>query len=179
MYPLVRMAAAIIRGRRAPPMALLDTHVSHHICWPWDIDPWMELNNGRALTLFDLGRVGAGQRIGLPAALRRNGWGLAVAGSSVRYRRRTRAFDRLTMTTRCAGWDERFIYTEQALWKDGACSVHVLIRSAVAGPEGIVPPARLAEALGLSGDSPPLAGWIRAWIEADATRPWPPGMAPV
>ena len=51
MYPLIRFASAILREGRAPKLGLLDTHVSQHICWPWDIDPFMELNNGRTLTL--------------------------------------------------------------------------------------------------------------------------------
>jgi hypothetical protein len=28
--------------------------------------------------------------------------------------------------------------------------------------------------LGAGAESPDLPAWVRAWIEAEATRPWPP-----
>ncbi len=31
--------------------------------WPQDIDPFLELNNGRYVTLLDLGRYGFGTRV--------------------------------------------------------------------------------------------------------------------
>ena len=147
--------------------------MSHHLCWPWDLDLWIELNNGRTLTLYDLGRVPAARRIGVDRALAAQGWSMVVAGASVRYRRRIRAFDRLEMRTRALGWDDRFLYTEQSIWVRGHCANHILVRSAVTGGDGIVAPERLAEVLGL-GKSPDLPDWVRAWIGADATRPWPP-----
>ena len=88
MYPSLRLGIELALARRSPPLALGAVHVSHHTCWPWDIDPWLELNNGRTLTLYDLGRVPLAARSGLVRALRANRWGLTVAGSSVRYRRR-------------------------------------------------------------------------------------------
>lgn len=55
MYPFVRFAKEALKYRNAPKLGLLETHVSYHRCWPWDLDPWIELNNGRTLTLYDLG----------------------------------------------------------------------------------------------------------------------------
>ena len=52
---------------------------------PWDIDMFLEVNNGRVLTLYDLGRFDFSIRMGLAKALRQNKWGLVVAGSTVRY----------------------------------------------------------------------------------------------
>ena len=152
--------------------------MSRHICWPWDLDPWRELNNGRTLTLYDLGRLPLGQRTGLHKVLVSRGWGMTVAGNTTRYRARVRMFDRVTMVTRAFGWDQRFIYMEQSMWKGGTCTSHMLIRSAVTSKEGIVPPARVLEAMGLSGESPVLPAWVQAWVEAEAQRPWPPHAAP-
>ena len=174
MYPLARFAATILGARRAAPIGPLDTHVSRHVCWPWDIDPWMELNNGRTLTLYDLGRVGLGVRSGLMAALRDRGWGLAVAGASVRYRKRVTLFQRIEMRTRCVGWDERFIYIVQSMWVDGTCTSEALLRTAVTARRRAVPPAEVMAALGRDGPAPAMPGWVAAWIEAEGARPWPP-----
>ncbi len=174
MYPFVRLALGMIASSNAPALPLLGTHVSHHICWPWDLDPWAELNNGRTLTLYDLGRLPAGQRAGLNRALAAKGWGMTVAGVSVRYRRRIAMFDRFEMRTRCIGWDARFVYMEQSMWRGAECANQILLRSAVTSRDGIVAPARLIAAMGLAIESPVLPDWVLAWIAADAKRPWPP-----
>ncbi|NJM83967.1 MAG: acyl-CoA thioesterase [Tabrizicola sp.] len=174
MYPFLRMFKELWKFRKAPPLGLFDTHVSHHLCWPWDLDPWKELNNGRTLTLFDLGRLPLGQRVGMHRVLAQKRWGLAVAGASVRYRKRVTLFNRLTMRSRCIGWDKRFLYIDQTMWKGGECTSQALIRSAITSNAGIVDPAELARALGAAEESPPLPAWVTAWIDAEATRPWPP-----
>jgi acyl-CoA thioesterase FadM len=174
MYPFLRLGYQIWRHRGDPTLGPTDTHVSQHICWPWDLDFWRELNNGRTLTLFDLGRVPMSRRTGLFEGLKAKGWGLAVAGASVRYRKRIKAFDRITMRSRGVTWDNRFFYVEQSMWVGGEAACHALIRSAVTSRAGIVPPARLIEAMGRDPAPPPTPDWIAAWIAAEAHRPWPP-----
>lgn len=175
MYPIFRLFKEHIKFRNAPRLGLFETHVSHHLCWPLDLDPWMELNNGRTLTLFDLGRMPFSSRIGLLPALRANGWGMTSAGNTVRYRRRVRMFHRIEMQTRCLGWDHRFLYVEQSMWRHGEALNHMLVRLAATDANGILPPATLVGAMGHpTSESPPLPGWVEAWIAADALRPWPP-----
>ncbi|QBF29818.1 acyl-CoA thioesterase [Thalassococcus sp. S3] len=176
MFPFIRFAKDLLLARRMPPLErLTDVHVSHHICWPWDLDMFMELNNGRMLTLYDLGRFMTAQRGGLIKALFDNGWALTMAGASVRYRRRITGFERFEMRSRAVCWDERFVYLEQSMWKrNGDCASHVLYRAAVIDKRRAVPPTRVLEAMGQDPQSPPIPGWIAAWIEAESQRPWPP-----
>ena len=174
MYPFLRMFKAMAQARRQPPLGPFDTHVSQHICWPWDLDPWMELNNGRTLTLYDLGRVPLSQRTVVASVLRKRGWGLTVAGSSVRYRRRVTMFTRLTMRSRLLGWDDRFLYMDQSMWAGEECTSQVLIRSALVSRSGMLAPRELALACGIGPESPTLPDWVLAWTRAEAQRPWPP-----
>ena len=176
MFPFVRSALELLRARRLPPLEEpTDTHVSHHICLPWDIDIFMELNNGRTLTMLDMGRFALAQRIGLIDALRRNRWGLTMAGVSVRYRQRILAFERFEVWSRSVCFDDRFIYLEQGIWKrDGTCATHALYRSAVTGKSGLVRPKDVLKAMGREPVSPPMPDWIAAWVDADSQRPWPP-----
>ena len=71
MFPVIRLVKEMVRFRRADPLGPGEVHTSDHICWPWDLDVWMEMNNGRALTLYDLGRLPMFRRAGILAALRR------------------------------------------------------------------------------------------------------------
>lgn len=177
MYPILRFAREVASARRAPPLGPLEPHVSTHRISPLDLDPWWELNNGRTLTIYDLGRIPMAIRLGIIGALKKNGWGFTVAGNSVRYRRRIKAFQRFTQVSRTIGWDDRFIYMEQSMWRKGECLNHMLLRVAIVGGSarrGMVSPAEFMAALGHSDPSPPLPGWVTAWIEADARRPWPP-----
>lgn len=174
MYPFIRVFAHVLVARRMPRLGLTGLHVSRHRCWPQDIDFWRELNNGRALTLYDMGRLALSERTGMPAVMAANGWGLTVAGSTIRYRRRVRVLNRIEMRSRVAGWDRRFLYFTQSMWVRGECANSALVRMAVTSADGIVPPEKIAEAMGADPSSPPLPAWIAAWSDADAKRPWPP-----
>jgi acyl-CoA thioesterase FadM len=174
MYPYFRMFKELWKFRQAPALGILDAHISTHRIWPFDLDPWMELNNGRTLTLFDLGRIPLGKRTGLHRALRENGWGLTVAGNSTRYRRRVTLFQRLTQVSRAIGWDDRFIYLEQSFWRGDDCTAHMLLRMAVISKNGMIAPHRVLTALGAQTTSPDLPLWVQNWIVADGQRPWPP-----
>lgn len=175
MFPFIRTGREFLRAMRMARLDLTEVHVSHHRCWPWDLDGFMELNNGRALTLYDFGRFGVIIRTGLGPVLRKNGWGLTMAGSTVRYRRRIRNLERFEMQSRVVFYDPRFIYVEQSMWKqDGECASHVLYRMAITDKNGIVAPEKALPDMGFEGRvlSPP--DWVAAWIEAENARPWPP-----
>lgn len=174
MYPYVRMAKELWKYRNAPRLGILDPHISTHRIWPQDLDPWRELNNGRTLTLFDLGRIPMSLRMGFRDAARAHGWGITVAGNSTRYRRRVTLFTKLTQVSRVVGWDDRFTYIEQSFWNGDDCTSHMLLRSAFISKAGIVPPQTVLCALGQPEVSPPLPDWIADWIGADQNRIWPP-----
>lgn len=155
-------------------MSLFDTHVMEMTCLPVDIDGFLEMNNGRILTLFDLGRFALAIRTGLWDVLRAQKWGLVVAGSTVRYRARITTFQKFEMRTRFLGWDERFLYLEQAMWRGDTCCNHALLRTAVTANGRMAPVVDVAKALGVEGESPVLPDWVLAWAAADGTRVWPP-----
>lgn len=179
MYPFIRLAYQMFLHRKRPSLGMFDTSVSHHICWPWDLDLWNELNNGRTLTIYDLGRIPAAGRFGLLKALAANKWGFTMAGASVRYRRRVKVFDRITMRTRLVSWDDKFMYIEQSMWVREQATSHILYRSAVTSRDGMIPPAQVMGQLGYAASEPPkMPDWMAAWVSADALRPWPPEIGP-
>jgi acyl-CoA thioesterase FadM len=179
MYPYIRMAKELWTFRNAPKLSILEPHISTHRIWPTDLDPWRELNNGRTLTLFDLGRIPMSVRMGFKDVARANGWGITVAGNSTRYRRRVTVFQKLTQVSRVLGWDARFVYLEQSFWRKGDCTASMLLRSAFIRKGGMVPPAEVLRALGQPVESPALPDWVQGWIDADASRQWPPALPEV
>lgn len=174
MYPFVRLAKNIIVAKFQPSISVDDVHVSHHICWPWDLDMFGEMNNGITLSVYDLGRVPFSERFGLTKTLRREKWGMAVAGISIRYRRRIHMFYRFELHTKILGYDERFIYSQQTMWRKGEATSSALVRSAVTEKNGIVAPEKLKAAMGLTDWNPKLPAWVEDWIAAEGNRIWPP-----
>lgn len=174
MYPAFRLTKEILRFRKSPTLRLGETHVTRLICWPGDIDVFMELNNGRTLTLYDFGRIVMFRRMGTFEAMKNNKWAGTVAGISIRYRARVRTFQRIEMHSKMVGWDARFVYITQSMWRGETCTSQALVRVAITDENGLVPTNRVAKAMELPEQSPPLPDWITSWAEAEGARPWPP-----
>jgi acyl-CoA thioesterase FadM len=175
MYPIFRFTLELRRVRKLPPLGIGETHITNVTCMPWDIDYQMEMNNGRVLTLFDIGRVAMFDRLGVIKRMAALKWYGTVAGSTIRYRRRITLFQKLEMRTRIIGADERFSYIDQSLWRrDGECCAHVVLRAAITTGKGIIPSAEVIEKLGLKYDEVALPDWVKAWDASEKQRPWPP-----
>ena len=173
MYPYLRTALEIWLHRNKP-LGLFETHETHHRIRLSDIDIFGELNNGRTLTVYDFSRIGLALRVGLNDMLKREKWGMTVAGSTVRYRRRVRAFQKVTVRARLLGWDRRFFYIEHGMFHKGVCTSHLVVRTAFTDKNGLVESERVRQAAGHEGASPVLPDWIQAWVAAEDLRPWPP-----
>lgn len=174
MYPAIRFTLEMLRARRMPPLAIGETHVTPIRCLPWDIDFQLEMNNGRILTLFDIGRVPMFARLGVLEEMKRRKWFGTIAGSSVRYRRRITLWQKLELRSRVIGADERFTYIEQGLWRDGECCAHAVLRAAITTGRGIIPSSEVIAALGFAPEDMALPAWVQAWDSAETERPWPP-----
>ncbi|MEM7526358.1 MAG: acyl-CoA thioesterase [Pseudomonadota bacterium] len=175
MYPYLRLALTVFQAARAPAIAPGGATIIKTRCWPWDADPFLELNNGRHLTLFDLGRFAFGMRFGLLPVLRQRRWSLVVGGSTTQYRRRIRLFERFEILTRCLARDEKWFYFEQITLSRGKpCSAAFVRTAVVAGPKGTVPTQEVMTALGQDHWYGTLPDWASALETADRSRPWPP-----
>lgn len=181
MYPLLRLAGTIRRAKKAPRIAPDAMAEMRYRCMPWDLDIFMEMNNGRVLTLYDLGRFDLSIRMGLADVLQQNKWGLVVAGSTVRYRNRIRMWDKVVMRTQLADVGERWVYLVQSMWieqPDGELkpASSLLVRTGVTRKGKVLPTEEVKAALGVAEwtfDEQALE-WIQAWRESEELRPWPP-----
>jgi len=174
VYPILRLAWHILHSRIQGPLDLEATGELRSHVGLVDIDVYSELNNGRTLTLLDLGRICFLQRIGLIAALRREGWSFAVGGGSVRFRRRIPFGSRIAIRSRLLGHDGRWLYFQHVILRRGRPSFSALIRGGVTSKEGLVPVPTVMDKLGRPGWNRTLPAWVQAWIDADRGLPWPP-----
>ncbi|NNE22920.1 MAG: acyl-CoA thioesterase [Rhizobiales bacterium] len=174
MYPLTRLLLTGLKAFRASPLDAGGVAETSFRCRPWDLDMFMEMNNGRVLTLYDLGRFDLSIRTGLAKVLKRKRWGLAVAGASVRYRKRIRIFDKVTMRTQVLGFDDRWIFLGQSMWVNDKPVSSLLVRTCVTEAGTSLPTEQIQQAMSIQDWKPLMPGWVEAWHQADQTRPWPP-----
>lgn len=174
MYPLIRLFSVANNAKKASLVALSDCVETAVRCMPWDIDIYIELNNGRVLTLYDLGRTELAIRVGLIEVLRQNRWGFVVAGSTVRYRKRIRMWDDITIKSQVAGIDDRWFYVRQSMWVGGVPCNSALLRTGVTSNGRTIPAEAVCEALGTEPNKIRLQGWEKAWAVLDNDRSWPP-----
>lgn len=171
MYPYFRSVKMLISahlGRALPIDGVAELRMR---VWPGDIDFYPEMNNGRQLSLMDLGRIDFAVRGGLMRTARQKGWGFVAAGSSVRYRHRLRPFSRFLLRTRLVGHDGRWFYFhQQMIQKDTVCT-SALIRGGLTSKSGLVLARQVLDVMNLQDWHPELPGWVKAWIEADELRP--------
>jgi acyl-CoA thioesterase FadM len=172
LYPYLRLSKILIRAKLGPSLNLDEESVLKLRVYSGDIDIYPELNNGRHLTLMDLGRLDLAQRTGLMRVVKAQKWGFAVAGASVRYRHRLKAFNRFTLHTRVAAIDDRWFYFHQNTIRNGKIHSSALIRAGITSKQGIVPVKNVLDALGKPDWNPGMPNWVRAWSEAEELRPW-------
>jgi acyl-CoA thioesterase FadM len=174
MYPYFRLAKVVLAAQFGPRLRFDQRSEIGLRIWPGDIDFYPEVNNGRHLTLMDLGRIDLAARTGLFGVLHRHYWGLTVGGASVRFRHRVPPFRRIRLRTNIVGRDDRWFYFHQEITRDGRVCSGALVRAGIVSREGLVPVDEVLEAAGQPGWRPKLPEWVQAWIEAENQRPWPP-----
>ena len=178
MYPFIRYAATIahaaLRVKKGHTLTLDGVSEIHFRCRLSDIDNFLEMNNGRVLTLYDLGRTDFAVRTGLGKQLLKQRWGLVVAGSTVQYRKRIRAFNKVTLKTHIVGFDARWIYVEQSMWVGGKPCSSALLRTGVTEGGRVIETRRVLASLDMADWQLPPTGYVAEWIQSDNDRPWPP-----
>ncbi len=87
--------------------------ITHFRCWFTDIDVLMHMNNGKYLSLMDLGRVDLMLRMGAFQKLRKKGIYPVVVSEAIRFRRSINLFSKFRIVTQTAGWDDKYVYLTQ------------------------------------------------------------------
>ena len=80
MYPYLRFLKVILKSSFSKKKEFIteEADVINMIVMPQDLDPFLELNNGRYVTLLDLGRFGFGAKVRIQDFLKKNNWSMTI-----------------------------------------------------------------------------------------------------
>jgi acyl-CoA thioesterase FadM len=164
-FRLVLVLAAAFGPRS--PLRALDTSRLSFRTGPGDLDLNGHMNNGRFLTLMDLGRVDLTVRTGVHRVMLALRCKPVVASEVIRFRRPLLLGQRFSLDSRIIGWDQRSVYIEHRVHRAEEMVAVAMVRGMFAGPGGTVAPERLARAIGYEGPPPPLPPTITSWRAAE------------
>lgn len=131
---------------------------------PTDIDVYGHMNNGRYLSISDLGRFDLLKRSGLWRQLRARGWYPVVASSTITYRKSLEPWQKFAIESRFLGVDERDVFLEQRFVARGEIYAKLFVRGRFLQKSGGHVP--MDDLLSLLGDRPitfEVPPWVRDW----------------
>lgn len=167
MNLLFRLLTTLLGARRRSPLGPLDESVITLRVLPTDLDPNMHMNNGRYLSIMDLGRFDLTVRNGLLGATLRRGWRPVVGSVVIRFRRSLDPFQKYTLRTRAVCWDEKWIYLEQRFERDGELAAVGLVKALFVGKGGSVPTRDVFGTVGFTGESPTMPESVELWRRSE------------
>lgn len=116
--------------------------------WPHDLDINLHMNNGRYLTLMDLGRMQLMARLGLFGSIFTKGWMPVIGFVHMRFRRSLAPFQAFTLSTRLVAWDEKWFYIEQKFTCEDELMAVGFVKGLIRSRKGNIPVTKLLEIIG-------------------------------
>lgn len=154
------------RGQGLAPTAVSSIRLT---TLPTDIDILRHMNNGRYLSLFDLGRWDLLVRTGLYDAMKQRGWYAVVSNETVTFRKSLVLWQRFDVESRFIGHDEKALFMEHRAVVDGEVYARVVMRARMLRRSGgTVSHEEFFGALGRPEDVPGVEDWIHDWAAASA-----------
>lgn len=170
----IRLLLCILKSIRKPRMDILDQSVLRFHVLPTDLDFNMHMNNGRYLTIMDLGRLDVMIRTGLIKRVTDKTHAPVVGSAKIRFRLPLLPFQAYDLETRMIFWDEEWAYIEQRFViakgdKAGAVAAIAVVKVSLydrinkCRPN----PQQFLEESGFNVQSPPITPFIESWSMAE------------
>lgn len=142
--------------------------------WPHDLDLSLHMNNGRYLTIMDLGRLDILIVSGLWRAVLRHRWTPIASAIKIRFRREMRLFQTFRLETRLVAWAGDHVVMEQVFIltsgpRAGQVAAHMLFKGGLYDRKirKFVTIERLMEETGVRVENPALSPEVEAFLKAD------------
>ncbi len=166
---MLRARLRVRRDGRLAPTAVSRVRLT---TLPTDLDILRHMNNGRYLSLVDLGRWDLLVRTGVLGAMRAQGWHAVVSSETVTFRKSLTLWQRFDVESRLIGHDDKAVYLEHRILVAGDMYARIIVRARfVRRSGGTVPHDELFAALGRPDELPEIADWVEDWARASALPP--------
>jgi acyl-CoA thioesterase FadM len=154
------------RGQRLAPSEVSRIRLT---TLPTDIDILRHMNNGRYLSLFDLGRWDLLVRTGIWDAMSSHGWYAVVSSETVTFRKSLQLWQRFVVESRMLGHDDRAVYMEHRAVVDGEVYARAIVRARLLKKSGgTLSHDELFAAVGRPEGVPDVDPWVHEWAAASA-----------
>ncbi|MBX3067127.1 MAG: acyl-CoA thioesterase [Cryobacterium sp.] len=133
---------------------------------PTDLDVNGHMNNGRYLSISDIGRLELLKAAGLWKAMRKRGWYPVVASSTISFRKSLKPWQRFNLETRFIGMSGKNVFMEQRFTVEGEIYAKMFLAGRfLKDSGGHVPMDEVVAFLGIEGTESKLPSWLNRWVE--------------
>lgn len=165
----LRARWSLRRGPALDPAAVSTIRVR---TLPTDLDILRHMNNGRYLSLFDLGRWDQLIRTGLFDAMKERGWYAVVSSETITFRRSLQLWQQFELHTRILGHDDKALFLEHRAVVDGEVYARAILRARILRRTGgSVSHEELFAAVGRPDGLPEIEPWVHEWAVSSALPP--------
>lgn len=171
----LRLIRTLLVALMRPRLGLLEESVVGFRVWPNDLDINLHMNNGRYLTVMDLGRVDLIARVGLLRLMIRNRWVPVVGMATIRFRKSLTPFQKYRLITRVLCWDEKWTYLEQRFESGGDLVALAYVKTVFRAGKRTLRSREVLRALDQEQRSPPMPSMIEALKLAEGLTGEKPG----
>lgn len=162
----LRVLWLFFRSRFRSRLAPQDTAVTPFRVWPSDLDTLGHMNNGKYLSIMDLGRMDLMLRSHTWPRLKAARWYPVLAGQTIAYYRSLNPWMSFEVHTRILGFDDRWGFLEQTFVRNGVVHARAVVRSRfLKRSGGSVDHAELAELFGAVPGPEGIPAWVTEWSE--------------
>ena len=146
--------------------------------WPFDLDLNAHMNNGRYLSIMDLGRLDLIVRLGMIKKVVKSKWMPVLGSATIRYRQPLKPFQKFKLKTRVIWWDDKWFYMEQRFIiiddkdpdKNGLVAAIAFVKGSFYDRKAkqTVPTRDLTALMGIEEkDYPEQPKYIKSWQDAE------------
>ena len=126
----IRLLLAMATARSRDKLNITDASVISFRVWPLDIDVSI-MNHASLLTVMEMGRIDFMVRSGFLKLAKKKKWYFPSAAISAQFIRPLKLFQKANVTTRVFHIDERWIYIEQKVTREGKDIAICIVKSKV------------------------------------------------